>query len=100
MRYRTFALYNVAGGIVWAGGSVLLGYLAGAGWRKVDHALSLAPASRCSASSRWWGSQWSCATAPGCGPRQARTPAAGSGVSRRQRLTTRPPTAGDEPVGA
>ncbi len=42
MPYRTFALYNVAGGIVWAGGSVLLGYLAGAGWRKLDHALSLA----------------------------------------------------------
>lgn len=42
MPYRTFAAYNVAGGFVWAGGSVLLGYLAGAGWRKLDHALSLA----------------------------------------------------------
>lgn len=41
MPYRTFATYNVSGGFVWAGGSVLLGYLAGASWRKLDHALSL-----------------------------------------------------------
>lgn len=41
MRYRTFALFNIAGGLVWAGGSVLLGYLAGASWRQLDHALSL-----------------------------------------------------------
>lgn len=42
MRYRTFALFNIAGGLVWAGGSVLLGYLAGASWRQLNHALSLA----------------------------------------------------------
>jgi membrane protein DedA with SNARE-associated domain len=37
MRYRTFLVWNVAGGIVWAGGSVLLGYLAGASWRTVEN---------------------------------------------------------------
>jgi membrane-associated protein len=41
MRYRTFAIFNVAGGLVWAGGSVLLGYLAGASWRQLNHALSV-----------------------------------------------------------
>lgn len=38
--YRSFLVYNVAGGIVWAGGSVVLGYLAGASWRRVQHTLS------------------------------------------------------------
>lgn len=41
MPYRTFLVYNVAGGVVWAGGSVLLGYVAGAGWRRLDRILSL-----------------------------------------------------------
>jgi membrane protein DedA with SNARE-associated domain/membrane-associated phospholipid phosphatase len=37
MHYRTFALYNAAGGAVWATGFVLLGYAAGTGWRRVEH---------------------------------------------------------------
>jgi undecaprenyl-diphosphatase len=34
MPYRTFLVWNFAGGAVWAGGVVLLGYLAGAAWQK------------------------------------------------------------------
>src|SRR3989442_4342186 len=37
MRYRTFVLYNMAGGAAWATGMVLLGYLAGASWQKAAH---------------------------------------------------------------
>ena len=37
LRYRTFAIYNAAGGAVWAAGFVLLGYVAGTGWRRVEH---------------------------------------------------------------
>jgi len=37
LRYRTFAVYNAAGGAVWASGFVFLGYLAGTGWRRVEH---------------------------------------------------------------
>lgn len=40
--YRTFLAWNVAGGTVWAGGSVLLGYLAGKSWSVVASRLSLA----------------------------------------------------------
>jgi len=36
LRYRTFAVYNAAGGAVWAAGFVLLGYVAGTGWRQVE----------------------------------------------------------------
>ncbi|HEX8858875.1 MAG TPA: bifunctional DedA family/phosphatase PAP2 family protein [Actinomycetes bacterium] len=36
LRYRTFALYNAAGGALWASGFVLLGYAAGTGWRHVE----------------------------------------------------------------
>lgn len=35
--YRSFAVYNVAGGVVWATSFVLLGYAAGTGWRRVEH---------------------------------------------------------------
>ncbi len=35
--YRTFLVYNVAGGAAWATGMVLLGYLAGASWQKAAH---------------------------------------------------------------
>ena len=41
MRYRTFAAWNVAGGVIWAGGSVALGFLAGTGWRRLSHDLTL-----------------------------------------------------------
>src|SRR6266545_5845872 len=37
MPYRTFLVYNVAGGAAWATGMVLLGYLAGASWQKAAH---------------------------------------------------------------
>ncbi|MEY9963175.1 membrane-associated protein [Streptacidiphilus sp. MAP12-16] len=42
MRYRTFAVWNVLGGVFWATGFVLLGYFAGAGWHQVEHYASLA----------------------------------------------------------
>ncbi|WP_063837003.1 DedA family protein [Phaeacidiphilus oryzae] len=42
MPYRTFALWNVLGGMVWATGFVLLGYLAGASWHRVEHYASVA----------------------------------------------------------
>ena len=42
MRYRTFLVWNVAGGSVWASGVVLAGFLAGSAWRKLDSTLSLA----------------------------------------------------------
>ncbi|MEZ0091021.1 DedA family protein [Streptacidiphilus sp. EB129] len=42
MRYRTFAVWNVLGGGVWAVGFVLLGYFAGAGWHRVEHYASVA----------------------------------------------------------
>jgi undecaprenyl-diphosphatase len=38
LRYRTFLLYNAAGGLLWATGFVLLGYAAGTGWRQVERA--------------------------------------------------------------
>jgi membrane protein DedA with SNARE-associated domain/membrane-associated phospholipid phosphatase len=38
MRYRTFLLYNVAGGVAWATAFVLLGYFAGESYHKVADA--------------------------------------------------------------
>ncbi len=38
MRYRTFLIYNIAGGVAWGSAVVLLGYLAGASYEKVAHA--------------------------------------------------------------
>jgi membrane-associated protein len=35
LRYRTFALWTGAAAIVWAVAHVLLGYVAGAGWRHI-----------------------------------------------------------------
>ena len=37
IKYRQFLFFNVLGGVVWAIGSVVLGYLAGESWRKVEH---------------------------------------------------------------
>ncbi len=37
MRYRTFVVYNIAGGAAWATGMVLLGYLVGASWQRAAH---------------------------------------------------------------
>ena len=42
MRYRTFLVWNVVGGSVWASGVVLAGFLAGSAWRQLDSTLSLA----------------------------------------------------------
>ena len=37
MHYRTFAVWNVIGGVVWASAFVLLGYLAGTGYAAIEH---------------------------------------------------------------
>ena len=37
MRYRVFLSFNVAGGAIWGATMVLLGYIAGAGWKQVAH---------------------------------------------------------------
>jgi membrane protein DedA with SNARE-associated domain len=37
--YRTFALWNAVGGIVWATTFVLVGFLAGESYKKVEHYL-------------------------------------------------------------
>jgi undecaprenyl-diphosphatase len=37
MPYRTFVVYNIAGGALWAAGMVLVGYLAGASWQRAAH---------------------------------------------------------------
>jgi membrane-associated protein len=41
MTYRRFLLWNAAGGILWAGGVVIAGYLAGSAWKRVAGDLSL-----------------------------------------------------------
>lgn len=40
VRYRTFLLYNVIGGVVWGTTFVLLGYAAGHEWRRVERLIS------------------------------------------------------------
>ena len=42
MKYRTFLLWNAIGGITWATGYTLLGYLAGSAWARVEHYSSIA----------------------------------------------------------
>jgi membrane-associated protein len=41
MRYRTFLLWNALGGITWAVGYTLLGFLAGSAWKRVEHYTSV-----------------------------------------------------------
>ena len=41
MRYGTFLLWNAIGGVTWATGYVLLGYLAGSAWKRVEHYTSV-----------------------------------------------------------
>ena len=36
MPYRTFLVYNVVGGTIWAVGFALIGYAAGSSWRRVE----------------------------------------------------------------
>lgn len=42
MHYRTFVTWNVIGGVFWATGMVLAGYIAGASYRRVEHRISQA----------------------------------------------------------
>jgi membrane protein DedA with SNARE-associated domain len=51
--YPTFALFNVAGGIVWATGVVLIGYFAGAAWEHAAHEVTWAGAAVLAAVVLW-----------------------------------------------
>jgi len=37
MRYRNFLLWNALGGITWATAFILIGYLAGTAWQRIEH---------------------------------------------------------------
>lgn len=41
MRYRSFLIWNLAGGSLWASAVVVAGYLAGNAWRKVNSTISV-----------------------------------------------------------
>jgi len=41
MPYGTFLLWNAIGGVTWATGYTLLGFLAGSAWRRVEHYTSV-----------------------------------------------------------
>jgi membrane protein DedA with SNARE-associated domain len=41
MRYATFLLWNAIGGITWATAYILIGYLAGSAWQRVEHYTSV-----------------------------------------------------------
>ena len=40
MPYRTFAIFNLAGAVVWGSAVVLAGYLAGNSWHTVEHVIT------------------------------------------------------------
>jgi len=42
MRYATFLLWNVIGGVTWATLYTMVGYLAGSAWQRVEHYTSIA----------------------------------------------------------
>ena len=42
MPYRTFAVYNAAGGVLWATASVLLGFTAGGAYRTAERVVGQA----------------------------------------------------------
>jgi membrane-associated protein len=42
MRYRTFLLWNALGGITWATAFILIGYLAGTAWNRIQHYTDIA----------------------------------------------------------
>jgi membrane-associated protein len=37
MRYRSFLLWNAFGGVTWATAFILIGYLAGTAWQRIEH---------------------------------------------------------------
>lgn len=37
MRYRNFLLWNALGGVTWATAFILIGYLAGTAWQRIEH---------------------------------------------------------------
>jgi membrane protein DedA with SNARE-associated domain len=41
MRYGTFLLWNAIGGVTWATAYILVGYLAGSAWQRVEHYTSV-----------------------------------------------------------
>lgn len=41
MKYGTFLLWNAIGGVTWATGFTLLGFLAGSAWQRVEHYTSV-----------------------------------------------------------
>jgi membrane-associated protein len=42
MRYRTFLLWNALGGVTWATAFILIGYLAGSAWKRIEHYTNIA----------------------------------------------------------
>ena len=40
MPYRTFLTWNVVGGVLWACGAATLGFVAGKGYRRIEHQIS------------------------------------------------------------
>ena len=109
MPYRVFLPFNVAGGAIWGTGMVLLGYLAGASWKRVAHyatqvgialfavvVLALDPRAPAAVGART-GQLDRAAGRPGV--RQPPGPLAGSGASRRSSPGSPPASGGAIPTG-